>query len=221
MPCCSSERIVLLDDPDNDPKGNAMDFRLTYDGPLWAATSDNPRAKHKHDIRRRFHPQLKRLWQINPNLQEWEEHDPVTDASVPASDALATRFSRIGYRFVPLVTEDHRLICSIDILFIRPEAPGSLIRSGDLDNRLKVLFDSLRLPADLKELGGYHTPGPDEDPFFCLLQDDKLITHLSISTDMLLEPINGKSEIDPNDVRLVIAVNVRPTVASFTSLNFI
>jgi hypothetical protein len=37
--------------------------------------------------------------------------------------------------------------CSIDILFLHRDAPGRIVRSGgDIDNRIKVLFDALRVP---------------------------------------------------------------------------
>jgi hypothetical protein len=52
------------------------------------------------------------------------------------------------------------------------------------------------------------TPGPDEDPFYVLLEDDKLITHLSVTTDTLLEPV---PDTTPGDaVRLTVNVTVRP-----------
>ena len=44
-----------------------MKFRLTYEGLLKA----NGSTQHKHEIRKAFHPQLKRLWEVEPNLMEW------------------------------------------------------------------------------------------------------------------------------------------------------
>lgn len=38
-------------------------------------------------------------------------------------------------------------------------------------------------------------PKPDEDPFFCLLEDDSLITRLAVETDRLLEPVSSDSEV--------------------------
>ncbi len=228
-------RIVLRDDPYHHTEGEALEFRLTYDGLLLAGTSSDPRAKHKHDIRKRFHPQLKRLWNLNPQFLEPRNQGHLDDEvgfaiSFPRSapeppketriDLLQQRFTCGDYCLVPLVLEELELVCSIDILFMRPDKPGSLIRSGDIDNRLKVLFDSLRIPVDKKELGG-HLPEADEYPFFCLLQDDRLITHLSISTDVLLEPLRGKDQIDDNDVRLIIKVNLRPIKAMRSSIDFI
>jgi hypothetical protein len=62
------------------------------------------------------------------------------------------------------------------------------------------------MPRDKLQVRKFTTPDPGEDPFFCLLEDDSLVTKASVETDTLLEPVTG----DPNDVRLVIRVNLRP-----------
>jgi hypothetical protein len=63
----------------------------------------------------------------------------------------------------------------LEILFLRPDLPGSLIRSADLDSRLKTVFDALTIPVEVAQLRKYQAPTTDEDPFYCLLEDDKLI----------------------------------------------
>jgi hypothetical protein len=73
-------------------------------------------------------------------------------------DFLAGQFARNGYNFVPLVTERLLLLCRLDVLFLRPDPPGSLIKSGDIDNRLKTLFDALRMPENASELGRCEPP---------------------------------------------------------------
>jgi hypothetical protein len=108
---------------------------------------------------------------------------------------------------------------------LRPDAPGSLIKSGDIDGRLKTLFDALRMPGpDENELAGA-SPTDDENPLYCLLQDDRLISKVTVQTDLLLEqiPHNSINEPDeqtaqwqrnpihPNDVRLVVTVTLRPS----------
>src|SRR6266849_6098917 len=53
-----------------------------------------------------------------------------------------------GKQFVPLVRQSLALACSLDILFLRREEPGSLIlQGGDIDNRIKTLFDALKMPT--------------------------------------------------------------------------
>ena len=74
---------------------------------------------------------------------------------------------------------------------------------GDIDNRIKVLFDALRMPLNKSELRG-QAPAKDEDPFYCLLQDDNQITEVKITTDRLLTPIG--CDADSKNVHLVIHV---------------
>ena len=52
-----SARIVLMCDPDYEPDEGDMKFTLTYEGRLLGASRSDPRPKHKHEIRQRFHPQ--------------------------------------------------------------------------------------------------------------------------------------------------------------------
>ena len=201
-----------------------MEFRLTYEGLLFATQKDpvsgqaDARAEHKRDIRRKFHVQLKRLWEINPYLKhgypvefDWKSSsNPKAAVSYHTTLAewLAPKYSRNAYNCVPLVRSNLSLICSFNILFLRPDSPGSVLASGDIDNRLKTLFDAMRLPKGAQELVGYEKPAEDEDPFFCLLEDDSLITQVSVETDVMLEPIGSK--FDPNDTRLIISVRLRP-----------
>lgn len=198
-----------------------MQFRLIYDGRLLGASRENTRAEHKHDIRRIFHKQLKRLWSVNKHLREVAEHYPQgPDGSFRCEDNvylqfIANKFTTGDYRCVPLVTAELELACGLDILFLRYDQPGAtLIQSGDIDNRLKTLFDALRRPQNKQEIFGKPTEG--ENPFYCLLEDDKLIDHVSVSTDLLLEP-----ERDRNDVHLVIDVKIRTTNLTIANLGFI
>jgi hypothetical protein len=113
---------------------------------------------------------------------------------------------------VPLVPEYLNLTCSLDVLFLRPDPPGNLIQSADIDARLKTIFDALKVPNDPGQLGKYQQPQQDEDPLYCLLEDDQLITHVSVKTGILLEPTPeavGQNEIK-NDARLVINVRILP-----------
>jgi hypothetical protein len=48
------------------------------------------------------------------------------------------------------------------------------------------------------------SPSQDENPFYCLLEDDRLISKVSVDTDTLLQPI--EKEPNANDARLVITV---------------
>src|SRR5206468_1768300 len=95
-------------------------------------------------------------------------------------------------------------------------SPGTVIESGDIDNRLKTLFDALRIPNNADETKGYPTPSADETPFYCLLADDKLISKVSVETDILLEP--SSEGVGENDVRLIITVSLRPYQMTWTNV---
>jgi hypothetical protein len=96
--------------------------------------------------------------------------------------------------------------CSVDVLFLRRDVPGGIVRhGGDIDNRLKVLFDALRMPTRANEVDDVQQP-PNENPCcFCLLSDDKYIDQISVTTDRLLTPQESTESI--HDVILVIHVN--------------
>ena len=149
-----------MDDPYNQPDEPIMEFQLTYDGPLYAAQRDiNPgqrdnRRDHKHDIRKVFGRQLNRLWETNSFLKsgrqagEFRITKSIDEDIHPYNrEDLARQFCQFGFNFVPLVTRELNLICGLEILFLRPSIPGNLIRAGDIDNRLKVLFDALKIPS--------------------------------------------------------------------------
>jgi hypothetical protein len=175
-----------------------MHFTLIYTGELKA----NARPDHKHQLRRAFHSQLKVLWQQPPLV----DHKQWYDNSKHPNKVNLNRV--VGaFRFVPLVSPDLNLICELQISMLRPEPPGSLItQGGDIDNRLKTLFDALRIPKNEGELPKDATVALDEDPFFCLLEDDNLITSVSVKTDRLLT-----SPEEASQVHLDIVVETRPT----------
>jgi hypothetical protein len=209
--------VILKQDLDQTFDSECMEFHLTYNGPLASTGS----AKQKQEVRRIFHPQLKKLWEISSNLKALR--DPMVEQVVTVNrppdksrlEALPDRFKCGPYKLVLLVTRDLKIACGLDILFLRRDYPGAVIKSGDIDNRLKTLFDGLRIPGpDANELGGC-TPQEGESPFHCLLEDDSLITHIAVKTDTLLQ---GTS--DANEARLVINVKIKPIEATIANLGF-
>ena len=81
----------------------------------------------------------------------------------------------------------------------------------------------LRMAQNSQELGhstsaGKQEPESEERPFYVLLQDDKLITHVAVTSDMLLEPVE---KVSPDEsVRLVINVTVRPYNTTLDNMEF-
>lgn len=229
------ERRVYLHKPEEfESAASLMKFRLTYEGPLRATQNDAregqpvKHAKLKQAIRREFHGQLKRLWDTNRFLSEHRVYPAhyglpariaegsIMDAPVKTAEelkiplwmAMAELYREYDYRFVPLVREDWHLMCSLDILFLRRDFPGSVIQAGDLDNRIKTLIDALRRPSSQQELVEEDaTPGGGEDPFYVLMEDDKQISHLSVEADTLFTPPTKTD--DQSQVSLVITVELR------------
>lgn len=208
-----------------------MEFRLTYEGPLPATqgnevgSAKSSKPQQKHEIRRRFHPQLKRLWEITPFLKTGVRSGPsalITEESPDSIDlsleALAAKHGCDGWGFVPLVTAQLNLICALDILVLRPHAPGDVISAGDLDNRLKTLFDALRIPAPNERYSDRNAEDDEKPYFFCLLEDDRLITKVSVETDQLLELVSPDANAE--DVRLVITVRLRPYELHLANMQF-
>jgi len=184
--------------------GEEVNFRLTYDGPLKAASQSETRRLEKHAIRCVFSRQLFVLFKQRDALQKEFENERLGESI----KAMNRTYKRGQFRCLPIVREDLNLACDLDILFLRREAPGSLISGGgDIDNRLKVLFDALRVPQDENEVRGIECG--DNSFLACLTEDDKLITGFRVTTDTLLEP--PKSESEQNHVQLVINVEVKGT----------
>jgi hypothetical protein len=133
-----------FEEPSETAAGETVEFRLIYRGKLPAAGAANPRAKEKHLIRKQLHKQLRLLWQDHRALRFRLE---AKEGELSEAERIGNEFARCGYRFVPLIRKSIHLACSLDILFLRRDSPGNLVKSGgDIDNRLKVLLDGLRMP---------------------------------------------------------------------------
>jgi hypothetical protein len=199
-PCAfGSTCRVLFTDPPDKPTANLMDFTLVYwDTSLKPAQHTRSRALEKHQVRRYFNGQLESLWKTHPALRWF-------DNSGDIQRAHAKKFERQGVEFVPLVVEEFELICELDIEFLRPGRSGMVVSDGgDIDNRIKVLLDALRVPTDGAEM----QLGPGEinpSRIYCLLEDDKLVTSIKVRTDQLLVPDTA----DIFEACLVIRVSVK------------
>jgi hypothetical protein len=98
---------------------------------------------------------------------------------------------------------------------LRPEPSGQIIKTGgDIDNRLKTLFDGLRRPIDKNEVPSGDMPQSNEAPFHCLPSDDALITKITVATDQLLDA-NSHDE-----VVLVIHVRIKSRETTWDSMGF-
>lgn len=205
-------------DPYEEPDERAMRFRLTYEGRLLTSQESRPQPEHKHAIRRQFHTQLKQFWGFHPGLQYLKKPNPHHTREKPMIDDIVSSFSNHGFNWAPLGRSDLGLMCKVEVLLLRRPAGdgGGIYSIGDLDNRVKTLIDALAIPP---QKNAYPTTGPtpEEDPFFVLLDNDKVITHLSVETDYLfgevvkLDPHGKPEPPDQADVRATITVSIQPT----------
>jgi hypothetical protein len=193
-----------------------MEFSLVYHGPLKA----NGSIRDKQDIRREFHKQLLELWKKEPlSSLEKANFDSIRSNNmlpntVSGHPILFTQ-RLFDFLFKPLVSSKFNLVAELDIIFLRPESPGCIItQGGDIDNRLKTLFDAFRMPKESKEIPKDDSPKPNENPFYCLLEDDNLITKVAVRTDRLLKQCN-----DPSFVELLIAVRTTLTKMSWDNID--
>ncbi len=183
-----------------------MELSLVYQGPLPSGRSAEREDKQR--IRKALHPQLRDLWNRPPLVRFLNLDRP---GQPPRDPSLLKTVADI--RFLPVVSDRLRLIAHLDITLLRPEGPGSLITSGgDLDNRLKTLFDALRVPKDT-EIPQSMAEWPADELFYCLLEDDALITEVSVRADRLLAPPN------PADVLAMIKVRLRATELTWENLD--
>ena len=192
---------------------------------------DDKRAVHKHQIRRCFHKQLRNLWHFHPAISRKQggydvfkiprpEGYPERLGDEPLLRENLAKFHEInGHNFVPLVCEQFYVLCGLKVLMLRRDAPGrgGIFNLRDLDNRLKTLFDALKMPKNLGEMAGCDF-SDDEQPMYVLLQDDKLVSHVSIETDDLLDETVGPG--DDSIVRLLVTVDVKPWQTTMFNLSF-
>ena len=183
-----------------------MEFRLVYEGPL----KSNGSVRHKQDIRRYLHGQFAVLWK-QPPLDEV----PELLTENPKKDYISI-LQKVGiFTFAPLICKKLHLVCRLGITLLRPEPPGSIItQGGDIDNRLKTLFDALRMPKIESEIPNGDVPGVNENPFFCLLEDDNLITSVAVETDRLLKAVPTESH-----VQMIINVETKQIYKTWDNLD--
>lgn len=180
-----------------------MEFRLSYRGELKA----NGDREHKHNLRRHFHRQLMELWKQPPLTGK-----PGLTSAMPKPGQFSLSRTVGVFRFVPLVSTRLHATAELEILLLRPGPPGQLLHSGgDIDNRLKTLLDALKVPEENAIPTGV-SPERVENPFYCLLEDDKLVTAIRVETDRLLDPQRER------EVLLVIKVATRYTSAIWANI---
>ena len=105
--------------------------------------------------------------------------------------------------FIPIYRQYFIWHVRSNICFLRHEEPFNLMRQGgDLDGQIKTLFDALKMPDPKNE---YIGDPPAADPLYVVLEDDALISDVSIKSGKLL----GNRTKDKHAVRLTIDVTIK------------
>lgn len=173
---------------------NGMTFRLFYRGPL----KSNGSKDNKHEIRLKFHPQLAKLWD---QKRMKGPRGMYLTKTMTDYNKINVLYPVGDHDYACLITERLKVYAEIDILFLRPGEPGQIVTSGgDIDNRLKTLFDALRRPLGPQELPNGDLLDQTPNPRHCVLSDDSLISRVSVTTDTLLDAQND------DEVVLIITV---------------
>lgn len=156
----------------------SVEIILKYDGEIPCEQNGRGQRDFKQNLRQYFSNRLRRLWRDDENLSHWHtvglpqakrkkrihvidnpDHYPFFSASM------------CGFVNVPIVTFHNKLYCALDIKLIGDAAMKSF---KDVDNRLKVVLDALRMPRQSSEVPE-SMQGNGSEQLFCLLEDDSLI----------------------------------------------
>ena len=167
-----------------------MDFiTLFYRGKLKA----NGDARHKHDIRLAFSPQLKRYWEsinilfrtlVSGNCRQLEEGKRTVSYG--------------GLSLLPLIRVADNRPVQLNVQILQPAKTAVLLSTGgDIDNRLKTLLDALQMP-DENQANAVAGTG---DRLFCLLENDKVVNQVNITTRQLWD-------VPPESREVVVVVSV-------------
>jgi hypothetical protein len=158
----------------------------------------NGDALHKHQIRLAFHEQLQMLWN---QLQLASYKKYVTRKPITGDYGFLLDVG--GITFAPLVTTQAHTTAELRVTLLRPGPVGGLLQGGDIDNRLKTLFDALAVPPHANQIPAAVNVADAPRPFFSLLEDDRLVTMVEVRTEQLLE------QVDDGIVDLTIQVRTR------------
>ena len=195
-----------------------MKFKLIYYGEL--LINPKRRTNHLHEVRSILSSQLKRLTELSPYSEIREK--------------LMSRGKGVrevgGVKFFPIITPELDLLAEIDVQIMHPEILET--PHADIDNRMKTLLDALKRPQSANEVAEATveaTRGKKEHIIYTLLDDDHLVTKLTINTSHLLaEPCGGllktgrvkkgKSGAFDHRLLLIISVKIRASKGTIDNL---
>jgi len=187
-----------------------LEFHLTYRGPVYSGgnrpngTQARKRLQqNKHALRLVFHQQLMRFCELPGVLVDGDTTYPYILDQGTVRTIGKFKFFALGgkRRHGPLLGDT---ACKLDILLLRPLA----VTVGDLDGKLKTIFDALHLPnaAQLTHVTESQMPRVTH----CVVEDDDQITAVNARYDYLLD---AKTD---DELFVVIHVLLQPLGRSLT-----
>ena len=112
-----------------------------------------------------------------------------------------------GLTYIMLVNQLNQWTCDLELDILMAEPTG---RRGDVDNRLKTLFDGFHPPQTPQTVGVDGT-APSDGLVFCLLEDDK--DRFIRSRRVELEPLlRVPPALDPSERTNYVSVRIGVTV---------
>ena len=186
--------LRMIRQPNNPAWSPMQKLTLFYRGEL----KSNGDAKHKHAIRSVFHLQLERHF-MDKHENLYEKVTGEVPEAQQNEDFIATHLNRVErapHLFYPLALVG---LVELDITMLRPGPMGQILAGGgDIDNRLKTLFDALQVPDanQSKVVSG-------SEKMHCLMADDKLVSRVNVRTSQLLDvPTESREVVVVIDVTL-------------------
>lgn len=168
---------------------------LIYRGPF----KPNDDAKTLHELRSRFHPQLRRAFinAVDANRQRCLFRSLAVNGTVsPEIKEIKQGESCLALADLPVANrnrpaKDTAPTVELDILLLRHDLSGSLNAQGaEIDRTSKTLLDALQVPdAEQAKLDLVNLFG---SPIFCLMQDDSYVIRKHFSTGPLLGTDEGQ-----------------------------
>ena len=207
-----------------------MKFTLQYDGILVSNQQGAGRLPNKRSIRFQIDPQLRTIWSTNRYLRWLRAHEGNLSRLRPGSyrgnDIIVEPLTRGmdgpliwspfpyvivgGLTYIVLVNALNEWTCALDIKILMPEPVGN---RGDIDNRLKTLYDALCPPQRETDAGVGGTV-PSDGLVFSLLEDDKdrFIRSRRVELEQLLSAV--PSNIDQNDRSNYVSARIGITLSN-------
>ena len=157
-----------------------MHITLTYEGKLWG---NSRKISDVSNIRKYFSDLLEKF----SNTEQFDYVKNYSDPN-PSSSSIYIGKKVGDFVFIPFISKKMNTTCSLKIHLLRGLRPHNpVLYDVDLDNRVKTLIDCLRAPSQMGEIDPKFA---DRTPYV-LLEDDCLVSGLTVTTDHYLANDNG------------------------------